>query len=101
MANKIQDPGPFDSVAWFVFLRDRWLSEAPTGKRRTSGALAETLGVHPVTVSRWAGGTHEVPGKAIAWLLGATGLRIVIDSEGSSIVDGIGAAVWSSNGVAA
>lgn len=101
MANKIQDPGPFDTVAWFVFLRDRWLSEAPSGTRRTSGALADTLGVHPVSVSRWANGTHEVPGKAVGWLLEATGLRIVVDHEGSSIVDGIGAAVWTSKEVAA
>jgi DNA-binding transcriptional regulator YiaG len=36
--------------------------------RLRQGALAETLGVHRVTVGRWASGEAEVPRYAIAYL---------------------------------
>jgi DNA-binding XRE family transcriptional regulator len=67
-------------------LVDRWC-KAHTG--RLQADLASTLGVHPVTLSRWRTGERAAPDWVLATLAEMLGVEVALDAtSGWSVVGG-------------
>jgi len=64
-------------------LIDLWC-EAEPGRMQLD--LAKSLGVHPVTLSRWRSGERAAPDWTLAWVAESVGVEVSLDSTAGWLI---------------